>query len=83
MRMWNVNARKMCRNHLLGEHVECHMFFSNIKNKKNISGYLKNGLIETHNLKKRHNILSKELLRRGYKHKSPLAFFKAKKQKNK
>ena len=26
MRMWNVDVTKMCNKHLLGEHVEMHMF---------------------------------------------------------
>ena len=31
MRMWMVNPRIMCRQHLLGEHVEIHMFHSENK----------------------------------------------------
>lgn len=70
MRMWNVDTRKMCRQHLLGEHVEMHMFAGCIAKGINIEGYL-NGLVETGNLAKRHNELAKEMVRRGYKHNSP------------
>jgi hypothetical protein len=31
MRMWMVNPRIMCGNHLLGEHLETHMFYGIIK----------------------------------------------------
>lgn len=72
MRMWNVDPKCLCRKHLLGEHQECHSFTGTIKKGISIKGYLKNGLIETHNLKKRHDDLAKEMIRRGYNHKSDL-----------
>ena len=75
--MWNVNAKKMCRNHLLGEHVETHMFAGCIKKKKSLKGYVDTGLVEVHNLKKRHDVLAKEMKIRGMNHKSPIQFFKA------
>lgn len=71
MRMWGVNPKYMCRNHLLGEHVELHMFAGCIKKGKKLSGYIENGLVVLENLKKRHDILVKEMEKRGYKHKSP------------
>jgi hypothetical protein len=74
MRMWMVNPKTMCRQHLLGEHVECHMFVGTIKRGKSIKGYLDKGLLEIHNLQKRHEDLVEEMQRRGYKHKSPLLF---------
>jgi len=70
MRMWNVNPKRMCRQHLLGEHVEMHMFSSCLKKGMNLQGYLEKGLVETHNVKKRHDELAKEMKRRGYNHKS-------------
>jgi hypothetical protein len=72
--MWMVNPKTMCRQHLLGEHVECHMFVGTIKRGKSIKGYLDKGLLEIHNLQKRHQDLAQEMERRGYKHKSPLEF---------
>lgn len=76
MRMWNVETSHMCDKHLLGEHVEMHMFVGTINKKKSIRGYLEKGLVEIHNLKKRHNQLSKEMKRRNMKHLSPLPPYK-------
>ena len=72
MRMWMIDPRKMCRKHLLGEHVECHMFLGTIRKGTSIKGYLEKGLLETHNLKKRHDDLAEEMTRRGYNHKTLL-----------
>lgn len=52
MRMWMVDVKCLCRKHLLGEHSETHMFTGTIKKGTSILGYLKNGLLETHNIKK-------------------------------
>ena len=68
MRMWMVNPRIMCRQHLLGEHAEIHMFIGTINRKKSVKGYLEKGLLETHNLYNRHEELVKEMKRRGYNH---------------
>jgi hypothetical protein len=76
MRVWKINSKKMCRKHLLGEHVECHMFVGSLNKKKSIEGHIKKGQIEVHNLKLRHEQLARELTRRGYSHKSPLKKFK-------
>ena len=68
-----MDPKKLCRQHLLGEHLEMHMFASEIKAGKKIRGYIKNGLVEVHNIVKRHDALAKEMKRRGYHHKSPIA----------
>jgi len=70
MRMWNLDVKKMCRKHLLGEHVECHMFVGYINKKKNLQGYLDKGLLEIHNLKSRHEKIVKEMKRRNFQHNS-------------
>jgi len=75
MRMWMVNPMLLCNQHLLGEHVECHMFVGCIRKSKNLSGYLRGGLLEIHNLQKRHDDLVIEMKRRGFKHGSPLPKF--------
>ena len=72
MRMWMVDPRIMCRNHLLGEHAEIHMFVWNINRKRSVKGYVAKGLLETHNLYDRHEELAQELRRRGYQHNSEL-----------
>jgi hypothetical protein len=66
--MWMVNPRIMCRQHLLGEHVEIHMFIGTLNRKKSVKGYLEKGLLEVHNLYNRHEELVKEMKRRGYNH---------------
>ena len=76
--MWNIAPKRLCDKHLLGEHVEMHMFRSNVVRKKNISGYIKKGLVEVHNIKKRHDELAKEMVKRGMNHNSPLKRFKGK-----
>ena len=76
MRMWCVDVTKMCRKHLLGEHVECHMFVGTINKGISIQGYLDDGLVEVDLLWARHDELAKEIERRGYNHKSPLPEYK-------
>ena len=75
MRMWMVNPRLMCRKHLLGEHVELHMFVAGIRRGLNLRGYLDKQLLEPHNIRRRHLELVGELRRRGYHHRSPLPDF--------
>lgn len=75
MRMWMVDPKIMCRQHLLGEHLETHMFVGAINAGKDMSGFVKNELLEIHNLQSRHDALVGEMLARGYKHNTPLAPF--------
>lgn len=72
MRMWNVQPKVMCRKHLLGEHVEMHMFAGTLAKGISIQGYLDKGLVNTGEIKTRHDLLAKEMTKRGYNHKSPL-----------
>jgi len=72
MRMWNIDTSKMCNQHLLGEHVEMHMFVGTLNRNKCIQGYLDKGLVEVHNIKKRHQEIVKEMKKRKMNHKSPL-----------
>lgn len=74
MRMWLVNPEILCRNHLLGEHLEMHMFKGAIENNKNLDGYEK-GLLIRGFIKKRHDALVKEMLNRGFNHKTPMKRF--------
>lgn len=77
MRMWGVDARKLCDKHLLGEHVELHMFVGCIRKGISLKGYIDKGLVEVHSIHSRHEELVREMLRRDFKHKSPLPAFKA------
>jgi hypothetical protein len=70
--MWNIDPKLLCRQHLLGEHLETHMFLGCIRNKTSLRGYIDKGLLEVHNIIKRHDELVKEMERRDYFHKSPL-----------
>ncbi len=72
MRMWMVPPRKMCRKHLLGEHVEIHMAVSSLRLGKSVAGFLEKGLLDLSKLHSRHDELVAEMLRRGYHHHSPL-----------
>lgn len=72
MRMWMVDPRAMCDQHLLGEHVELHMLTGTLLKNISVAGYVNTGLVETHNIEKRHAELVAEMERRGMKHKSPL-----------
>ena len=63
-----IEPRIMCRQHLLGEHLEIHMFVGTIDRGKTVKGYLERGLLEVHNLYARHDELVEEMKRRGYRH---------------
>lgn len=72
MRMWNVHPGILCRQHLLGEHCEMHMFLGSIKKGIGLKGYIAKGQVEVHNIRLRHDELATEMLRRGYNHRSPM-----------
>lgn len=73
MRMWMLDPKLLCRNHLLGEHFECHCIQGDWNDGgKWTSKLIKYGYIELHNLENRHDELAAEMERRGYNHKSPM-----------
>lgn len=72
MRMWMVDPEILCKNHLLGEHCECHMFLGTLQKKKSVSGYIEKNLFQPLQLKERHDKLKAEMARRGMNHKSDL-----------
>ena len=74
MRMWLVNPKVMCRQHLLGEHCEMHMFLGCMAKGKNLKGYISKGLLEPTKLFERHTDLYREMERRGYKHDSQMYY---------
>ena len=77
MRMWMVDPRRMCSQHLLGEHVELHMLVGSLRKGRSLAGFVANGLIEVHSVRARHAQLVREMRRRGYQHRSPLPRFTA------
>ncbi|MBN1354085.1 MAG: pyrimidine dimer DNA glycosylase [Candidatus Omnitrophica bacterium] len=75
MRIWDISPRKLCRNHLLGEHRELHAIWSILTGDK--KGYSKHpetlrwkGKLRA--LYSRHQELTREMTRRGYNHYSVL-----------
>ena len=75
MRMWNLNPKVLCQKHLLGEHNEIHKAVGNLNHSgKWAKALIQKGFLEPQNFIKRHDELVKEMLRRGYKHNSPLEF---------
>ena len=76
MRIWDISPKKLCRNHLLGEHRELHAIWSVLVNGK--KGYAQHpetlrskGKLKA--LYGRHEALVSGMSRRGYRHRSPLA----------
>ena len=67
-----VDPTTMCRKHLLGEHVETHMILGSLRSGIRLDGYVRNNLLELKSLKKRHDDIAAEMVRRGYNHQSPL-----------
>jgi hypothetical protein len=76
MRIWDITPKKLCQNHLLGEHRELHAIWSVIVNGK--KGYSQHpetlrwkGKLKA--LYGRHEALVVEMSSRGYQHRSPLS----------
>ncbi len=75
MRIWDISPKKLCKQHLLGEHRELHAIWSILVNNK--TGYrnhpeTKRWVGKNKALFLRHQELVKEIKRRGYNHFSPL-----------
>jgi len=69
-----VDPKILCRNHLLGEHYECHKAMGCL-NGSSTNWHIRlaeQGYLELHNLKSRHDELAEEMLARGYRHNSPM-----------
>lgn len=72
MRMWMVDPKIMCRQHLLAEHNELHMFVGALNKQKKVDGFIRNNCLEISSIVSRHAELVAEMKSRGYKHNSPL-----------
>lgn len=75
MRVWDIPPKKLCRNHLLGEHRELHAIWAVLtENKKGYSLHPETirwkGKLKA--LYLIHDRLVEEMNRRGYNHHSPL-----------
>jgi hypothetical protein len=76
MRIWDIPCSKLCRKHLLGEHLELHCIWS-IITKKSKSPYInhpetKRWINRLGLLNLRHNEQVNEMKKRGWNHKSDL-----------
>ena len=72
MRMWMIEPKYLCRNHLLGEHSEIHKHRPSFVKQHSVRGRVfPVALIEPKNMKIRHDELAIEMLSRGYNHQSP------------
>ncbi len=78
MRQWFVPTRIMCRKHLLGEHVEHHMFVGSINKGIDVCTYVRTKLLIPRLLTTRHSYLVQEMIRRRHRHDSPLPLIQAK-----
>lgn len=72
MRMWCVDPKIQCAQHLLGEHNELHKLVGAINHKKNIKGYIQKGLVDIWRVWSRHSELVKEMKNRNYDHNSSI-----------
>jgi hypothetical protein len=75
MRLWSSAPSAMCRQHLLGEHVETHMMVGSLRRGNRMEGFYERGLIDTRLIRLRHEALVIEMAQRGYHHASPLPEF--------
>jgi len=71
MRMWMIEPKTLCDNHLLGEHAERHKHRHSFVKGHRMDG--RKGQIEPLAMKKRHDELAAEMLARGMHHNSPYA----------
>jgi hypothetical protein len=77
MRVWDLEPKKLCRQHLLGEHRELHGLWNILTKHNGKGGYsshpeTKRWVGKLKSLYKRHNLLVKEMEKRNYNHKSTL-----------
>jgi hypothetical protein len=75
MRMWMVPPKYLCRKHLLGSHVEIHMFIGSIRKDISMKGYLEKNLLEPKSLKSYHDELVEEMKSRGWKHNTIVSYW--------
>jgi hypothetical protein len=70
--MWMVNPKALCNKHLLGEHGEIHKHRHNFVKQHSITKRISPVVqIEPSAMEIRHDVLAKEMLRRGMNHNSP------------
>jgi hypothetical protein len=75
-RMWMVEPRLLCREHLFGEHSEIHQLVGFIQDGRinKLLGHHLRGQIDVTRIQERHDTLVDEIKRRGYDHNTPLDY---------
>lgn len=77
-RMWLLDPKKMCDDHLVGEHGEMHMIVGTIRNHPHgeaiVRGHARKGQIDTSLIQQRHDELEEEMKRRGMHPDKPLDY---------
>lgn len=71
MRMWMINPKLLCNQHLLGEHGELHKFKPSFEKCYSMDKRIRLRQIFPQYMKQRHDILAYEMLQRGMNHQSP------------
>ena len=77
MRIWDIAPKHLCHKHLVAEHRELHGLWNILTIHQGRGGYSKHPetlrwVGKTAALYKRHELLVKEFLYRGYRHHTPL-----------
>lgn len=77
MRVWDVDPKILCRQHLLGEHRELHGLWNILTKHGGVGGYARHPetlrwIGRERALYLRHEALALEIERRGYNHRSPI-----------
>jgi hypothetical protein len=77
MRIWDLSPKYLCRKHLLAEHRELHGLWNILTKHGGRGGYSRHPetlrwVGKTRALYDRHEELTKEFIRRGYNHHTPL-----------
>ncbi len=67
MRMWMVDPKILCKQHLMGEYREHFAIAGLMRLKRNFFGYIRNNLVEPKSIKDRFYAIRNEMLNRGYK----------------
>jgi len=73
-RQWLADPQYMCRQHLLGEHLEAHIFVSKMEKDYSLEGFIRGSMFfGAEYVKYRHDIIARYLSRFSNKeHKTPL-----------
>ena len=73
MRMWMIDPKQLCDQHLLGEHGELHKFLPSFHKQYSVTNRVSPVVqIELGSYQERHDELAAEMVKRNMNHNSPL-----------